>query len=57
MITLENWATKAVEKLQSQKASVSGQKEKAMADASVSVSTRVTSWTVIFTQSTVSAAT
>ena len=33
MITMENWATRAVEKLESQKASVSGQKETAMAGA------------------------
>lgn len=33
MIQMENWATKAHEKLQKEKKSVSGQKEKAMADA------------------------
>ena len=33
MITMENWATRAVEKLESQKGSVSGQKESAMAGA------------------------
>ena len=33
MITMENWATKAVAKREKEKAAVSGQKEKAMAGA------------------------
>ena len=33
MITMENWATKAVEKLENEKTKVSGQKEMAMAAA------------------------
>lgn len=33
MITMENWATQAVQKLEKEKAAVTGQKEKIMADA------------------------
>lgn len=33
MIPMENWATQAYEKLKKEKSAVSGQKEKAMADA------------------------
>lgn len=35
MITMNNWATQAVDKLEKEKAAVAGQKEKAMADAVV----------------------